>query len=150
MVRGDGPFWNTKAPAGLYRADVNPHGAVSITASNGELLGVKPDEFKERKLDWVIVGGESGPGARPMHPDWVRSIRDQCQEAGVAFWFKQWGEFIPAFDAGFRSEEKDQYGKSFGEAWVRSKKLWRFEDGIQMVHVGAKRAGRILDGRTWE
>jgi len=42
-------------------------------------------------LDWVIVGGESGPGARPMHPDWVRSIRDQCVSAGVAFFFKQWG-----------------------------------------------------------
>lgn len=42
-------------------------------------------------LDWVIVGGESGPGARPMHPDWVRSLRDQCQQAGVPFFFKQWG-----------------------------------------------------------
>jgi protein gp37 len=48
-----------------------------------------------KKLDWVIVGGESGPGARPMHPDWVRSIRDQCQEAGVPFFFKQWGEWLP-------------------------------------------------------
>jgi protein gp37 len=42
-------------------------------------------------LDWVIVGGESGPGARPMHPDWVRSARDQCAAAGVPFLFKQWG-----------------------------------------------------------
>lgn len=42
-------------------------------------------------IDWVIVGGESGPGARPMHPDWVRAIRDQCERAGVAFFFKQWG-----------------------------------------------------------
>lgn len=42
-------------------------------------------------IDWVIVGGESGPGARPMHPDWARSVRDQCQAAGVAFFFKQWG-----------------------------------------------------------
>jgi protein gp37 len=42
-------------------------------------------------IDWVIVGGESGPGARPMHKDWVRSIRDQCSEAGVSFFFKQWG-----------------------------------------------------------
>lgn len=43
-------------------------------------------------LDWVIVGGESGPGARPMRADWARGIRDQCQAAGVAFFFKQWGE----------------------------------------------------------
>jgi protein gp37 len=46
-------------------------------------------------IDWVIVGGESGPRARPMHPDWVRSIRDQCQQRGVAFFFKQWGGFRP-------------------------------------------------------
>lgn len=45
-------------------------------------------------IQWVIVGGESGPGARPMHPDWVRSIRDQCAAAGVPFFFKQHGEFI--------------------------------------------------------
>ena len=44
-------------------------------------------------LDWVIVGGESGPHARPMHPDWARSLRDQCQAAGVRFFFKQWGEY---------------------------------------------------------
>lgn len=50
------------------------------------------------RLDWVIVGGESGPGARPMHPDWPRQIRDHCVSAGVAFFFKQWGEFGPAFD----------------------------------------------------
>lgn len=43
-------------------------------------------------LDWVICGGESGPDARPMHPDWARSLRDQCRDAGVAFHFKQWGE----------------------------------------------------------
>ena len=42
-------------------------------------------------IDWVIVGGESGPGYRPMEPDWARSVRDQCVAAGVAFFFKQWG-----------------------------------------------------------
>jgi protein gp37 len=46
-------------------------------------------------IDWVIVGGESGPGARPMHPDWAREIRDQCAAQGVAFFFKQWGGFRP-------------------------------------------------------
>src|SRR3546814_6072988 len=44
-------------------------------------------------LDWVVAGGESGPGARPMHPDWARSLRDQCAAAGVPFLFKQWGEW---------------------------------------------------------
>lgn len=46
-------------------------------------------------LDWVIAGGETGPGARPMHPDWVRSVRDQCQAAGVPFFFKGWGAHVP-------------------------------------------------------
>ena len=59
-------------------------------------------------VNWIIAGGESGPKARPMDPDWVRSIRDQCQAAGVPFFFKQWGG------------------------------------------VNKKRAGRILDGRTWD
>lgn len=46
-------------------------------------------------IDWVIVGGESGPGARPIHLDWVREVRDQCQSQGVAFFFKQWGGLRP-------------------------------------------------------
>src|SRR6185437_3945123 len=46
------------------------------------------------RIDWVICGGESGPGARPMHPEWARSVRDQCVAAGVPFFFKQWGEWI--------------------------------------------------------
>jgi len=44
------------------------------------------------RLDWVICGGESGPGARPMNPEWARSLRDQCQAASVPFFFKQWGD----------------------------------------------------------
>lgn len=56
------------------------------------LLGPLNLGFALAYVDWVIVGGESGPGARPMRSDWVRDIRDQCQSAGVAFFFKQWGE----------------------------------------------------------
>ena len=47
------------------------------------------------EIEWVIVGGESGPGARPMHADWVREIRDQCLAQGAAFFFKQWGGLRP-------------------------------------------------------
>ena len=74
-------------------------------------------------LDWIIAGGESGPGARPTHPNWVRSIRDQCAAAGVAFFFKQWGEFAPLTEP------------AYPEHGVHS-----------FVHVGKKRAGRRLDG----
>jgi len=98
-------------------------------------------------LDLVIVGGEAGPGSRPVHPDWIRNIRDKCAAAGVPFFFKQWGDYIPAYDAGYRSEEKDSWGRDFGQAWAKSKKQWRFSDGTQMVHVGKKAAGRTLDGR---
>ncbi len=81
-------------------------------------------------VDWVIVGGESGPKARPMHPDWVRDIRDRCVAAGVPFLFKQWGEWLPDFD-NFRWDENG--GK-----------------GQPMLKVGKHKAGRVLDGRTWD
>ncbi len=71
------------------------------------LLGPLPN-LPLQGIDWVIVGGESGPGARPVDPSWVTSVRDQCSRSGVAFFFKQWG-------------------------------------GVQK-----KRAGRELEGRTWD
>ena len=70
-------------------------------------------------LDWVICGGESGPKARPMHPDWARELRDDCIAAGVPYFFKQWGEWAPSRAAG------------------------------GMFRFGKKRAGRKLDGREW-
>lgn len=84
-------------------------------------------------IDWVIVGGESGPRARPMHPDWARSLRDQCARAGVAFHFKQWGEFAPESTGAPNSEDDALDGPASG----------------QMRRVGKGRAGRELDGRTW-
>lgn len=79
----------------------------------------------------VICGGESGHGARPMHPDWVRSLRDQCATEGVPFFFKQWGEWWPGEQGRlYRGETID---------WA---------DGQPMVHIGKKKAGRVLDGRT--
>ncbi|MBV9762353.1 MAG: phage Gp37/Gp68 family protein [Acidobacteriaceae bacterium] len=66
------------------------------TKAHIKFLSIEPllgplGKFNLRGIDWVIVGGESGPGARRMHAEWAASIRDQCQEAGVAFFFKQWG-----------------------------------------------------------
>ena len=69
-------------------------GAVRLDRLTDDELGASWDSLRaESRLDWVVCGGESGPNARPMHPDWARSLRDQCREAGVPFWFKQWGEF---------------------------------------------------------
>jgi protein gp37 len=90
------------------------------------------------KLDWVICGGESGPGARPMHPDWARGLRDQCQAAGVPFFFKQWGEWAyPNQMPDDTYMNIEQFGNGVGISDAPLK-------------VGKKRAGRLLDGRTWD
>lgn len=75
-------------------------------------------------IQWVIVGGESGASARPMHPAWARSLRDQCSAAGVAFHFKQWGEYETRI-------------------WPYSPNREPYE---QQIRVGKKAAGRVLDG----
>ncbi len=99
-------------------------------------------------IDWVIVGGESGPGARPIHPDWARSLRDQCEAAGVPFLFKQWGEWLPAKDG------RSITGPTLvleGAAPFTDHPQWHgFEDGQRVARVGKKAAGRLLDGRTWD
>jgi protein gp37 len=98
-------------------------------------------------LEWVIAGGESGPGARPMHPDWARSLRDQCLAAGVPYFFKQWGAFAPEADS------HDRGGIHFidrrGQSW-NGMEIPARPDAVGMRRVGKGRAGRTLDGRTWD
>ena len=112
-------------------------------------------------IDWVIAGGESGPGARPMHPDWARSLRDQCQAAGVAFHFKQHGAWAPWAS---HPEGENGPGDTFVNPDGTCGHVWWNEDlgyptnyagpwgeHSQIVsRVGKKRAGRELDGRTWD
>jgi len=88
------------------------------------------------KLDWVITGGESGPGARPMRPDWARGLRDQCQAAGVAYRFKQWGEWIP----------QDHWD---GSGIKYEPHFWPGHIRFASYRVGNKRAGHLLDGQEW-
>ena len=91
-------------------------------------------------LDWVIVGGESGPGARPMSPDWARNLRDQCAAAGVPFLCKQWGEWAPATDHGDTVSVE-------GVAPFTDRPQWhKFSDGQLMARIGKRAAGRRLDG----
>lgn len=95
-------------------------------------------------IHWVITGGESGKNARPSHPDWIRSLRDECADAGVAFFFKQWGEWVPT---------------PYVDSSVQGAKLVcirrdgspgdSYRDGVRMLRVGKQRAGRILDGQEW-
>ena len=93
--------------------------------------------FGEGLIEWVICGGESGPNARPMHPGWARYLRDQCTFDGAAFFFKQWGEWA---DVSLNNFHK-------GDRWVESGTVYPDE---HMRRIGKKRAGRTLDGRTWE
>jgi protein gp37 len=94
-------------------------------------------------IDWVICGGESGPGARPMHPEWARSLRDQCASAGVPFFFKQWGEFKTIYE-----NTNVALGKS--DRWLNLAGGHGFhgERVVAARRVGKKAAGRLLDGRA--
>lgn len=95
-------------------------------------------------LDWVVAGGESGPKARPTHPDWLRSLRDQCKAAGVPFLFKQWGEWISA-----DQDECPVGGPSSRWMWADGAP-WNLQDGQRAMSLfcraGKKSAGRLLDG----
>jgi protein gp37 len=83
-------------------------------------------------IDWVICGGESGHMARPTNPQWFRDVRDQCEASGTPFLFKQWGEWVSV-------SEVEGPGRHH-----------KFDDGRTVRRVGKAKAGRLLDGRTWD
>lgn len=133
--------------SGIPDADGDPE----VLAGFVEQYGREPDgKPLHPTLDWVIVGGESGPKARPMHPDWARSLRDQCQAAGVPFLFKQWGAWVelpkalppqsgsPAMAAW--SDGVVCAGREFDDTNLTGKTLYVTTKGA---------AGRLLDGREW-
>lgn len=102
-------------------------------------------------LDLVIVGGESGHGARAMHPDWVRSLRDQCVAAGTAFFFKQFGEWGPSTPAEAASNPRSGWKCFAGHTHIpKVHELYPENGAAFMARVGKARAGRVLDGRTWD
>jgi protein gp37 len=124
----------------------------------------------DNKIDWVIVGGESGAGARPLHPDWVRSLRDQCQKTGTRYFFKQWGEYYThSYLSGsgqphFRMFTNMQHWVDKAQTWVRGGRCISIDGRkcksgkdfkecaypvVIMDKVGKKKAGRLLDGREW-
>jgi protein gp37 len=124
--------------------------------STNALTGVEWDELGERgwngpRINWVIAGGESGPGARPMHPDWARILRYQCAAAGVAFHFKQFGEWHPSDQhedcdmrsiMAFRADGSQEWRPIEATHWTAHER-WQ-----GMCKIGKKRAGRLLDGVT--
>jgi protein gp37 len=115
-----------KVPAGVRFVSYEP-ALGPLDLSPIEVLG----------LHLLIAGGESGHGARPAHPDWFRQARYLCQTAGLAFHFKQWGDWAPA-------EQVPDAPMS------RLARAVAWPDEQAMVPVGKKAAGRLLDGRTWD
>jgi protein gp37 len=109
------------------------------------------------KVDWVICGGESGPGARPMHPDWARSLRDQCQAARLPFFFKQWGESIPGEELRGGEDARERTCCLHRDGYLdmpdccsHTYEGAKPEDGaVRTIRVGKKAAGALLDGREW-
>lgn len=97
-----------------------------------------PEGPAHKVLDWVVVGGESGPDARPMHPDWARQLRDQCAAAGVPFFFKQWGEWAV-------SDANTHWLGVNGNLRPVGQGVWASD--IPISRVGKKRAGNRLDGQ---
>ncbi len=111
------------------------------------LLGVGGTGEKCPCIDWIIVGGESGHNARPTHPDWIRSLRDQCEASGTPFLFKQFGEWglvdgpmNGSLDAGSMVWDHDKFLAGRGPN----------SPPDILRKIGKKRAGRLLDGRTWD
>lgn len=114
-----------------------------------------------RRLDWVIVGGESGPHARPMHPKWAQDLRDQCEAAGVPFLFKQWGEYAPsklAYDLVTEkilpNVESCEVDDAPAVAWpdgtiAHGRACDHGGKGVFLVRYGKKEAGRVLDGKIY-
>ncbi len=100
--------------------------------------------YRSPEIDWVIVGGESGAGARAMHPEWAHELRDQCAAYGVPFLFKQWGEWLPA------ETDIDSYAvANDGSDRELDGRLRLMTIGSQQfLRVGKRAAGRLLDGRT--
>jgi protein gp37 len=112
-------------------------------------------ELDLTQIDWVIAGGESGPGERVPHPAWFRAIRNQCIAANVPFFFKQWGEWRPP-------TEDDEYTTAHGRAGnppafivgedgsVNCFKNPSQQNPLVMIRAGKKSAGSVLDGREWK
>ena len=147
---------------------VTPYGYDALRGRTAPFMSNQPEFYwssKDPRLDGVIVGGESGPGARPMHPDSARAIRDQCATAGVPFFFKQWGEFVE-FGATPEIEVIHDDGSERADAILAlcHRPSWITRDGRHIVdrndlpeygqqrarlidRVGKRAAGRLLDGR---
>ncbi len=112
-----------------------------LTTGPGSRL--KPAPSNQRRLHWVIAGGESGPGARPMHPDWAASLRDQCRAAGVPFLFKQWGSWLPVDTP----SDEECFAEDGSDRQLEGRVTLTTAHGQRFAYRTKAKAGRMLDGR---
>ncbi|CAG2159728.1 phage Gp37/Gp68 family protein [Cupriavidus numazuensis] len=144
-----------KVPAKLRFLSMEPLlGTVDVFSKiTGELLHSSGNDYAPGAIDWVIVGGESGTRARPMHPVWATDLRDQCMAAGVPFFFKQHGAWEPATTdtraCVYPMAAVALDGRMVGDGWDADghPAAASNEDSWAMMHrVGKKAAGRLLNG----
>lgn len=151
-------WWGTSIDEDRYafRADhlrATPAGIRFLSLE--PLLGALPS-LDLTDIDWVIVGGESGPGARPMHPEWVRDLRDRCVDTGVAFHFKQWGAWASYTHGGIVHADELTAGHRQtiididGTVLLPDAPCAPEREPSLFVRRPKKVNGRILDGRTWD
>jgi len=112
------------------------------------LLGLIDLESWIERLGWVIAGGGTGMDALPVHPGWVRWLRDQCQKAGKPFFFRQWGEWLPEDQVDMRGRFPSIGVQVILDRGGNSGKL-RGIDEVKVYRVGRDAAGNSLDGRHW-
>lgn len=128
-------------------------GSIDLAAAMAKSL----NGWDQTDLDWVIVGGESGPGARPMHPDWARSLRDQCASAGIPFFFKQWGNWRKWDDVASGFTNCSRFDRFGNVTEARARLHWPYRNGFEQpegdfpwhgefLRFDKKVAGRLLDG----
>jgi len=118
---------------------------IANDAINGQINKMGMNAAMSTGIDWVIAGGESGPGARPMHPDWVRHLRDQCSTISAAFFFKQWGEWRQY--SHLMDDNKKPLGMFQDGIFRHGNVVWDHrKESVCMSRVGKKEAGRLLDG----
>lgn len=129
-------------------------GTLDLSARYGEGQPYDPPAPISEWIDWIVTGGESGPKARPMHPDWARSMRDQCAAVGIPWFFKQWGEWaryngidVPGVRVAWvrRDGRYSRNDEEFG-----ADEFWDDSGSTVMDRVGKKKAGNLLDGKAYQ
>jgi protein gp37 len=132
-----------ESDAYVWRANVLREIPAAVRWISAEpLLGGLPS-LDLAGIDWLVAGGESGPGSRPMSPSWVRDLRDRCSESGTAFFLKQWGAWAPYQYVGSGVQGRHPLPESKKGNYVQT------DDGHWLVRLNKKVTGRLLDGREW-